>query len=936
MGTGENTIRNALIVGRSVRRILIGSVAIILIADSTGDFIGSVQAQAQAQQNALVARKSFNIRTTDLGKALTLFADRAGLKLVFPSARVAGRMTAGLDGSYTNDEALARLLAGTGLTYEFVSTNAVTIIDPNVSTGGDLNDVNLPIDFEALAPVVVAGSGATVPYTIDAPVAAITAETIERFPGSSPADIFRGTPGVMSGESRNGAGSIDVNIRGMQGLGRVAVTVDGTMNATSIYQGYQGISNRTFVDPDLLGGVEITKGSDMASNGIAGTVAMRTIDAGDIVQQGKRFGTKLRLGFGTNTTTPPPPGTPGGYEWPTITDPRSALVPSQDGLDRPNWFTPTDGSMSMAVGYKGDAVDLIGGYAYRNRGNYFAGKNGDAARPKDSGVVRTYCPDDNTLFCSDLFKQFLPNLYVPEVNGPPFFENDGPVNYRKGEEVLNTELTTKSFLGKATIRVGDDQAIKVGYTGFRSEAGDRLSSRLADTQTQPFQNPNTSGTTLDTGTLEYRWQPENTLFDLSAKLWGTRLELLNQRAFQLQTFGATELRGPAYYGLPSDFRNGTDNLMWGVDVSNDSSFSGNYGDVNIDIGLSYLVEDTKPDDKTEFLLDYMERTGQPFTYVKPRDGIRKEISGYSKWAWSPFDWLTAKAGLKYQKYQSEDRDIDQPTEDQESDGFSQSVGLTLAPVDGVQVYGQYSSALRLPSLFESVSVGAVQSNSELQPERSNNWEFGANLIKPGLLTDEDELMIKVGYFNWIVDDYVAREFFVDPSNGFFGLRMFNIDQARFSGLELSGRYEISGFAVELAANYYTDVTFCPTANTCEDKSLYADFSTNQIPPEYMVSATLSQKFFNDALTVGGRITRIGPRAIGHGEPTGEGAQQFIVLVDWQPHTLFDAFVEYKINDRLALSLTGENLTDQFYIDPLSLANQPAPGRTFYGSLTVKF
>lgn len=73
----------------------------------------------------------------------------------------------------------------------------------------------------------------------------------------------------------------------MQGMGRVAVTVDGAENGLTIYQGYQGISNRTFVDPDLLAGVDITKGSDASSRGIAGTVAMRTLSANDVVKPGE-------------------------------------------------------------------------------------------------------------------------------------------------------------------------------------------------------------------------------------------------------------------------------------------------------------------------------------------------------------------------------------------------------------------------------------------------------------------------------------------------------------------------------------------------------------------------------------------------------------------------------------------------------------------------
>jgi hypothetical protein len=44
-----------------------------------------------------------------------------------------------------------------------------------------------------------------------------------------------------------------------------------------------------------------------------------------------------------------------------------------------------------------------------------------------------------------------------------------------------------------------------------------------------------------------------------------------------------------------------------------------------------------------------------------------------------------------------------------------------------------------------------------------------------------------------------------------GLQVFNIDRARFEGLEFSGRYENNRFTAELAANYYLNVEFCITS-----------------------------------------------------------------------------------------------------------------------------
>ena len=894
--------------------------------------------------------KHFDIEASALGKALVRFADLADLRLLFSSDTVAGLTAAPLSGTFTNDEALSRLLSGTGLSYRFNSANTVTIIEPGAvsheplyaeAAGGDAADERV-IRLDKITVAGTARSGEGI-YGVDAPVAVISEEMIDRFRGHSPADIFRGTPGVMSGEARNGAGAIDVNIRGMQGLGRVAVTVDGASNSVQIYQGYQGISNRTFVDPDLLAGIDITKGADIASNGIAGTVAMRTLDADDIVWDGKKFGARIKLGFGTNTSPPPPGGTLGGYEWP---DPRignSVLVSSEDGLDRPGLLEPTSGSGSLAFGFKSEPVDFVMGLAYRNLGNYHAGENGTNNRdpdPEGTGVVRPpFCPVTPRFLCSEGVRQNRPDLYVPPVPGTELVNNRGQTNYRPGEEVLNTELETLSFLGKGTFRFADDHTIKFTYNGFRSEAGDIVASRLVSNEAQPRQLPVPTGTDVDAGIVDYSWQPKSPYFDVDAKLWGTFLHQQNQRAFQLASFGAFVSR-PEDFGFPADFRIGTETLMWGADVSNTSRLFTDYGDVDIELGLSYQWEETQPDDNSDELLERVEQTNAPFFFVEPRDGEREEAAGYGKLSWSPWDWVTAKSGLRYQHYWSRDRyqgdQADRKREGNNDGDVGYSLGLTLRPLDGIQLYSQYASVVRSPSLFEVVNVGAIRGAplNELSPERSNTLEIGANLTATGLMWAEDRFMTKLGYFDSTVDDYIAREFSAD-SNGISAMRFFNAHEARFAGFEVASRYEYAGFTADLAANYYTDVSFCRTNDSCDNRSLNADYSTNQIPPKYSINLTVSQTFFNDRLTIGGRASHFGERAIEHGDGPG-GSQSFITQVEWGETTLFNAFAEYELSDNVAFSLRGENLTDQFYIDPLSLVSVPGPGRTIFGGLTVRF
>ena len=872
-----------------------------LFLGSTALATASYSPPALAQQQA-----AYSIPAGSLGAALTAWARASGMRFLASSEVLSGRHTAGVSGQYAPRQALDALLQGTGLTYS-ISGSTATIGSPGQGAADDPS----ADDVIALDVVTVSTGGNPVerPFETPAPVAYISRETIERFRGSSPADIFRGTPGVMSGEARNGAGAVDMNIRGMQGFGRVATTIDGAENGVTVYQGYQGLSNRTYVDPDLLAGIEITKGSDVSSRGIAGTVTMRTLDAGDIVKPGETWGVRVKGEFGTNSAEPDA-GAKGGYLWPRSPSSPPVAVPSLEGMDRPGLFDPRSGSASFAAGIREENYDLFAAYAYRNQGNYFAGTHGSAAKPVNTGP-RELCSGS---WCE---------------TWPDYVENAGLTNYRPGEEVLNTQLETETWIAKSTVRFGDGHSLQAGYTGYRAEAGDLLASRFTGERGQPVQQQQTAGTSVDTGTLRYRWDPEeNDLIDLRSNLWTTRLELRNPRR------GST-IPTPESLGLPAGYRTGSDTVMWGADATNTSTFAlDKYGSLDLITGASYLSEDTRPSGYSQALEGWLNL----------RDAAREEAAVFSKVAYQPLDWLTLNAGLRYSHYWSDDRSTSSnsayvnPEPERDEGGFSPSVGVTVEPVDGTQFYVNYSNALRFPSLFEAGSAFTIIPNPELKPERSSNWEVGVNYITTGLFDAGDEAMLKFSYFNWDVKNYVVREFRPFQGDGYewYGMQVYNIDRAKFSGLELSARYEHAGFTAAFGANYYLDIEYCRTSYNCDSKTLYGDYATNQIPPEYMLNLTLSQTFLDDALTLGGQVSYIGPRAIGHGQVTAQGAAQFISQINWDPYFLVDVYAEYKINPNLTASIRVENLTDEYYVDPLSLVNQPGPGRTFYAGLTGTF
>ncbi len=358
------------------KALLIASTA--LATSATG-----VAAQAQT----LAQTTAFNIPAQPLATALSTFASQAGVKIAYPASLAAGRSARPVRGNLSTAEALQRLLAGTGLSYHFGASGTVTVSDRVSGAHSTLAGEDATMLDVIQVTGGAAAEGVYTPYETAAPVAHIDQTTIERYRGADPSDMFAGTPGVLSGHARNSGGSVDINIRGLQGMGRVTTKIDGSTNSVVVPQGYQGHGNRTFVDPDFIAGIDITKGSDAASNGIAGTVSMRTLDARDIVDPGRSFGVRIKGGFGTNSSSPTA-GAKGGYAFPTSPSAPPVAVPSASGMDRPGLLEPTNGFGSIVAGYQQENLDVVLGYAHRKRGNYHAGENGPAAAPYVGGPTQ--------------------------------------------------------------------------------------------------------------------------------------------------------------------------------------------------------------------------------------------------------------------------------------------------------------------------------------------------------------------------------------------------------------------------------------------------------------------------------------------------------------------------------------------------------------------
>jgi iron complex outermembrane recepter protein len=95
---------------------------------------------------------TFNIPPQDLNGAILSFADKAGIQVFYDVSKVQGLRSNGVTGDLAPQDALGRILAGTGLTYRFTATRAVSLeqLPASGQAGGAMTLP--PVQVEGAAP----------------------------------------------------------------------------------------------------------------------------------------------------------------------------------------------------------------------------------------------------------------------------------------------------------------------------------------------------------------------------------------------------------------------------------------------------------------------------------------------------------------------------------------------------------------------------------------------------------------------------------------------------------------------------------------------------------------------------------------------------------------------------------------------------------------
>lgn len=276
--------------------------------------------------SAAAQTSSFDIPEGDLKVALEAYARQSGVRLVYLSEDVRDRRTAGARGDMSQDAALNRLLAGTGLTVKRDQSGALAIVreganTPTPTRNAPTSGVGQAGPDASYSASLSGGADASTPSaasptTFDAvqvtgshikraqmsgvgPTTVIDAETIQSSGAVSVETLLQRLPasaGAAGSQSNNfwtgnGNGTTQINLRGL-GVNRTLVLLNGRR----VVNGGTGANNSVdlnVVPLALVDRIEILKDGASAIYGadaVAGVVNIITRKEMDGVELSTRYG----------------------------------------------------------------------------------------------------------------------------------------------------------------------------------------------------------------------------------------------------------------------------------------------------------------------------------------------------------------------------------------------------------------------------------------------------------------------------------------------------------------------------------------------------------------------------------------------------------------------------------------------------------------------
>ena len=722
-------------------------------------------------------------------------------------------------------------------------------------------------------------------------------------------------------------------------------------------------------------------------SGIGGSVALKTIDADDIVPEGQKYGFEVKAEAANNSIkrrenayehsvdyrTLPVPAVATGGIWRSFFDDTDRIDQRFNGRNK----FGEDKAYRIAAATKQDNFDAMLAYAYRSKGNYFSGKKG-AERYGYIGPWTMETVNELNRQIADAAARGKKFYGSEAMLGAPDIARIG-LFYHPGGEVTNTSLENKSWLGKTTFRLPNRQTLKFGLRHTDSIFGEIMPSRVIGPLFSTPDNLNKIAEWLRAWVkqrsynIDYSWKPEgNRWIDFYASLWTTRTKSKTNTAGGSPGDAMYEDRTDGVEQLPNTngrFNTIEGNAYYANNTRNGFNFS-NRMKLHDKLTLTLMgdFQNEKLRSRNEFseelshdgLDKYREEieasqlaTNTELTrFGEPRDGRRREWNFGFNFRYQPMSWLTLTAGARYTNFKIQDDNERLKTGfDKYNNPLQVNRGevFQFTRVATEQEYRDYLNAIN------NDEFNAARDSIEID-------DRGVAILNPQPHNDENRPRLDKLKYYWRKDDRgrlnpADNPWFTvsdlhsqtvnpayDPNDPdslrtvqkyTFMPRSDKIYRSPITPAELQRAHKQGGSGWAPA--------FSAAVNFTDNARAYNGYLASMVQPRWSVDADLGGRFFHNKLESGIRF-HYHSRFYQNRRTVWQAYYDQLNRINdynlqadtdtmrWQPV----AYLRYKIGKNLTAELVGSNLTNRYYLDPMSRSYLPAPGRTIRIGITGKW
>ncbi len=696
--------------------------------------------------------------------------------------------------------------------------------------------------------------------------------------GTTNSDVFANESSLQINNARNEAGALDIGIRGLQGNGRVPIVIDGSLQSTNTWRGYQGSSDRTYIDMDLVDTIDIEKGASMSKfsgGAIGGTVKLKTLSANSIIPQGDQFGFLFKGNIYNNNVRP------------TISSDnrlQGNYRPSQN-LQSTHF---NNGSYTAGAAFRNEKFDFLIAYSDRTQGNFFAGKHG-------------YSKYKNT-------------------NAPIL----------PGQEVVNTSYESKSTLLKTNIYFNPDASLELNYRRHEQKAGEVLAAYWYQSDGRMPQW-SLGSAEVDTASMNYSYKPDSILVDMNLGLWWTK-GTFNQR--NGLTEDVTAHYGDQYQHRYSDERIGFNlentsqvanypiDITYGVEymVQKSKPLSKRYQPIWTPNGT------LQGEELPSVTRDAKGTNTSAFTNIEYRNDWFTTLAGWRIHSFEVDDHIEGKSRSYGPK----------------NDLMGEVRFHITNELDVYTKYSDSYREPSLFESTVSGQTYSYSPNVPLRPEHAKSFELGINVEKKNIILDEDTTSLRVAYFDNNIKGYLSQGVnpkLDDWSSPYVVTK--NYDSFKLSGYEVELKYDSNYAFGSLDATFYNNSELCSAdemelgrlPSACNSVGFSWGLSPSRIPPKKIVSGIVGVKMFDQKLQTGLRVRYNSGKDYPQKWLAGTAAAPVEKLYS---STTMDIFDKYYLQKNINLNFNIDNLTNRYAFDPGTVIYMPIPGRTFRFGIEANF